>query len=74
MYLHNYHDFCSLEELSDNNAPVVEPHEDENTLKEELSRIKPWNSAHRSNKIQVCIALHFLRFTYFGSVSRNLDI
>ncbi|KAL3983135.1 SH2 domain family protein [Acanthocheilonema viteae] len=41
-----------LTELSDNNSPVVEPHEDENTLKEQLSRIKPWNSANAPNKIQ----------------------
>ncbi|CAG9532299.1 unnamed protein product [Cercopithifilaria johnstoni] len=41
-----------LTELSDDNAAVVEPHEDENTLKEQLSRIKPWNGAHASYKIQ----------------------
>lgn len=71
IYLHNYHSYCSLPELIDDDAPMVEPHEDENTLKEELSRIKPWNSAHTSNIIQVSIALHFLKliFACFGSVS-----
>ncbi|MCP9265437.1 SH2 domain-containing protein 4A [Dirofilaria immitis] len=40
-----------LTELSDSNA-VVGPHEDENTLKEQLSRIRPWNSEYSYNKIQ----------------------
>ncbi|VDK84520.1 unnamed protein product [Litomosoides sigmodontis] len=39
----------------DDDSSVVEPQEDENTLKEELSRIKPWNSAHASNIIQESI-------------------
>uniref|UniRef100_A0A0R3S133 SH2 domain-containing protein n=1 Tax=Elaeophora elaphi TaxID=1147741 RepID=A0A0R3S133_9BILA len=40
-----------LTELS-GRAPFVEPDEDENTLKEQLSRIKPWNSTNASSKIQ----------------------
>lgn len=54
IYLHNYCYFCSLTELNGDSEPVVEPHEDEDTLKEQLSRIKPWNSAHAHNKLQVC--------------------
>ncbi|EJD74429.1 hypothetical protein LOAG_18259 [Loa loa] len=41
-----------LTELNDGKEPVVEPHEDENTLKEQLSRIKPWNITYAHNKIQ----------------------
>uniref|UniRef100_A0A8R1XWZ6 SH2 domain-containing protein n=1 Tax=Onchocerca volvulus TaxID=6282 RepID=A0A8R1XWZ6_ONCVO len=41
-----------LTELTDDNA-VVGPNEDENTLKEQLSRIRPWNSEYANNKIQI---------------------
>ncbi|OZC10551.1 hypothetical protein X798_02300 [Onchocerca flexuosa] len=41
-----------LTELTDDNA-MVGPHEDENTLKEQLSRIRPWNSEYAYNKIQI---------------------
>uniref|UniRef100_A0A915PHZ0 SH2 domain-containing protein n=1 Tax=Setaria digitata TaxID=48799 RepID=A0A915PHZ0_9BILA len=41
-----------LMELNNGDVPVVGPHEDENTLKEQLSRIRPWNSPYSYNKIQ----------------------
>uniref|UniRef100_A0A1I7VH65 SH2 domain-containing protein n=1 Tax=Loa loa TaxID=7209 RepID=A0A1I7VH65_LOALO len=44
-----------LTELNDGKEPVVEPHEDENTLKEQLSRIKPWNITYAHNKIQCTV-------------------
>ncbi|VDO23560.1 unnamed protein product [Brugia timori] len=47
--------FC-LMELNDGSGPVFGPHENEDTLKQQLSRIKPWNSGSGSsarNKVQL---------------------
>ncbi|VDM95338.1 unnamed protein product [Thelazia callipaeda] len=64
-----------LMELTDHDSSLVGPNEDEDTLKEQLSRIEPWKNT--SSKIQACInsfALHDLHDSkVFESLYENAD-